>query len=128
MKIGEISAARPVREDGAVAERLRPADSNAAGVAAATVGVPPLPEQQHEAPMARQKAEDMQRVAENLSKTAQIFNVQAKFSVHKATKEIMVKIVDTRTGQVLREIPPEKMLDLAAAMRELLGLVVDKKA
>lgn len=126
MKIGDVTTARPVIESGAVAERLRTADAAATGVAA-SAAAQPLPGEEWDVAVPK-KTEDVQRVAEKLSRTAQIFNVQAKFSVHKATKEIMVKIVDTETGQVLREIPPEKMLDLAAAMRELLGLIVDKKA
>lgn len=49
------------------------------------------------------------------------------FSVHKATKAIMVKIIDSETEEVVREIPPEKTLDLVAKMIELAGIFVDEK-
>lgn len=76
----------------------------------------------------RPLAEDVQKAAERLNQAASAFDIQAHFSVHRATHEIMVKIVNTRTGQVLREIPPEKVLDLAASMEQMLGLFVDERA
>lgn len=54
-------------------------------------------------------------------------NTSLKFSIHEQTKQILVKIVDNETKEVLREIPPEKILDMVAAMLERVGLFVDKK-
>ena len=50
-----------------------------------------------------------------------------KYSVHEKTKEVMVKVVDPDTGDVIREIPPEKILDLVAKLQELAGVFVDEK-
>jgi len=46
-------------------------------------------------------------------------DIQAKFSIHEGTGEIIVKLEDTNTGEVIREIPPEKLLDLVAKMQEM---------
>lgn len=54
-------------------------------------------------------------------------NRKFEFSVHAKTKEIMVKVIDTDTNQVIREVPPEKILDLVARMCEMAGLVVDER-
>jgi len=51
-----------------------------------------------------------------------------KFSIHEKTKEIMVRIIDNNTDKVIREIPPEKILDLVAKLWELAGIIVDEKA
>lgn len=48
-------------------------------------------------------------------------------SVHEKTKTIMIKVLDSDTGDVIREIPPEKSLDFIARIWELAGLVVDEK-
>ncbi len=48
-----------------------------------------------------------------------------EFSVHKFTHEIMVKVVDDETNEVLKEIPPEKILDLVAEIWKIAGLVMD---
>ena len=48
------------------------------------------------------------------------------YSVHKKTKEIMIKIIDSETKEVIKEIPPEKTLDAVAKMWELAGILVDE--
>ena len=53
--------------------------------------------------------------------------VNLKFSIHKETKEIVVKVINTETKEVLREIPSEKILDLVAKMWERAGLFVDER-
>lgn len=50
-----------------------------------------------------------------------------EFSVHEKTKQIMVKVVDTTTKEVVREIPSEKALDMVAGFMEAAGLLVDEK-
>lgn len=48
-------------------------------------------------------------------------------SIHKETKTIMVKVLNKETGELIREIPPEKTLDIVANMMEIAGIIVDKK-
>ncbi|AHV99346.1 flagellar protein FlaG [Paenibacillus sabinae] len=48
-------------------------------------------------------------------------------SIHKETKAIMVKVLNKDTGELIREIPPEKTLDLVANMMEIAGIIVDEK-
>lgn len=50
-----------------------------------------------------------------------------EFSVHEKTKQIMVKVLDKESKEVVREIPSEKILDMVAAMCENAGLFVDEK-
>lgn len=50
-----------------------------------------------------------------------------EFSIHEKTKEIMVKVIDRDSGEVIREIPPEKILDAVAHMWEIAGIIVDEK-
>ena len=39
----------------------------------------------------------------------------------------MVKIIDTNTQEVIKEVPPEKILDMVASMMERAGLIVDRR-
>ncbi|OBZ08006.1 flagellar biosynthesis protein FlaG [Bacillus sp. FJAT-27264] len=50
-----------------------------------------------------------------------------EISIHEQTHAIMVKVFDKQSGDLIREIPPEKLLDVAASMMELSGLIVDEK-
>lgn len=48
-------------------------------------------------------------------------------SIHNKTHDIMVKVLNKDTGEIIREIPPEKTLDLVAKMMELAGILIDEK-
>nr|WP_281278017.1 flagellar protein FlaG [Paenibacillus rhizophilus] len=48
-------------------------------------------------------------------------------SIHKETKAIMVKVLNKDTGELIREIPPEKTLDIVANMMEIAGIIVDER-
>ncbi|OGO77290.1 MAG: hypothetical protein A2Y23_02630 [Clostridiales bacterium GWB2_37_7] len=50
-----------------------------------------------------------------------------EFSIHEATKEIVVKVIDKDTNEVIREIPNEKILDMVAKMWEMSGIFVDER-
>lgn len=61
-----------------------------------------------------------------------ISNYHLEFKVHEESGRYQVKVVDTNTQQVVREIPPENMLDFSAKVKELLdkavGVLVDETA
>lgn len=50
-----------------------------------------------------------------------------EFSIHEQTKKIMVKIIDVTNDEIIREIPPEKILDLVAAIWDMAGILVDER-
>lgn len=52
---------------------------------------------------------------------------ELQLSVHKQTRLISVKVIDADTKKVIREIPPEKTLDMLAKMWEMAGILVDEK-
>jgi len=62
-----------------------------------------------------------------LLKTEYDISFQLSFTFHKETKNLVVKVIDPDTNKVVREIPPEELLDLAAKIQEMLGFLIDKK-
>jgi len=55
------------------------------------------------------------------------YDRRLEFSIHDATKQIMVKVINTEDDSVIREIPSEKVLDMVAHMWEVAGILVDEK-
>lgn len=49
------------------------------------------------------------------------------YSYHKPTRTVCVKVIDSETKELVREIPPQKELDALAKMWELAGILVDEK-
>lgn len=54
-------------------------------------------------------------------------NREFSYSFHEATNRVVVKVLDKKTKEVIREIPPEKNLDAVAKMMELVGIIIDEK-
>lgn len=52
---------------------------------------------------------------------------EAIFGIHEKTNRVTIKIVDKDTKEVIKEIPPEKTLDMIAKAWELAGLLVDER-
>jgi flagellar protein FlaG len=50
-----------------------------------------------------------------------------EFTVHENTRRVSVKVHDRDTGEIIREIPPEKTLDFLAKLWEMAGIFVDEK-
>lgn len=50
-----------------------------------------------------------------------------EFKIHEGTGRIHVKLVDNETDEVIREIPPEKILNLIANIWEMVGILVDER-
>jgi len=78
---------------------------------------------------------DRENVEQQVIKAIELANksyvsryTRLEFSIHEKTKEIMVKVFDRATDEIIREIPPEKVLDLVAYMWEAAGIIVDDKA
>jgi len=71
--------------------------------------------------------EDVIGIIEKANKNFTAYDRRFEFSIHEATKQIMVKVIDANTDEVIRELPPEKVLDMVAAMWEVAGIIVDRK-
>lgn len=68
------------------------------------------------------------KIAADLQKNIKALNnVDLGFSVHKSSGKIMVTVTDDETGRVIREIPSSEMLNLAARLEEMMGLIFDRK-
>jgi len=71
--------------------------------------------------------EELESAIGTVNKAINPYDRRLEFSIHEATKLISVKVIDTNTDEVIREIPPEKILDMVARLWELAGIIVDKK-
>ena len=79
--------------------------------------------QQQEQPSA--SAEAVKKAVEEMNK--KMANSVAQFGIHEETNHITIKIVDKESRKVIKELPPEKTLDMIAKVWEMAGLLVDEK-
>lgn len=71
--------------------------------------------------------EKVDAAIEYLNKTMRIFDRSLEFSIHEDTNRIIVRVIDRSSEEVIREIPPERILDLVAALMSIVGLLVDQR-
>lgn len=76
-----------------------------------------------EAVITRQDAEDL---AEVMNQISEMFNRSLQFKVHEKTNQLYVQIIDKDTKEVIKQIPPQEMLELSAKIREMVGILFDK--
>ena len=79
--------------------------------------------QQEQQPSA--SAEAVKKAVEEMNK--KMANSVAQFGIHEETNHITIKIVDKESRKVIKELPPEKTLDMIAKVWEMAGLLVDEK-
>jgi len=73
------------------------------------------------------KNDALEKIIGDLNKKINIAGRELVRSIHEKTGQVMVKVVDTETGETVREIPHEKSLDMLAKILEQSGLLLDKK-
>ena len=71
---------------------------------------------------------DLQQTIREMQKVSDAFNTHLSFSVNQKLDSIVVKVVDSQTDKVVREIPPAELQHVYEAIRETIGLLFDHKA
>ncbi|MEG0296302.1 MAG: flagellar protein FlaG [Clostridium sp.] len=74
------------------------------------------------------KEEDVAKAVDKLNKFLTGDNLEATYEKHEVFGDIMIKIVNTNTKEVVLEVPPKKILDLVAQLCKMVGVIVDDKA
>lgn len=82
-------------------------------------------QQNYEQPDPEANAKRIKEAVEDLNK--KMSNSVAQFGIHEATNRVTIKIVDKQSREVIKELPPEKTLDMIARVWEMAGLLVDEK-
>ncbi|MBV8048825.1 MAG: flagellar protein FlaG [Paludibacterium sp.] len=78
----------------------------------------------------KQKVDEkaLSSAVDHLNDTAKLFNTQLQFSVDPATGRRVVKVTDSTTNEVIRQIPAEDVLRLSKALDDFKGLLVKDSA
>lgn len=64
---------------------------------------------------------------ERVREFVETVNRNLDFSIDESTNQLVVKVIDVGTKEVIRQIPSEEMLAIAAALDKVQGLFVQNK-
>lgn len=74
----------------------------------------------------KKQEEDLGKAVEQANETMETYGTELRFSIHKGSGEVMVKVINAKDNSVVREIPPERILDMVASVKKMLGIIIDK--
>ncbi|MFF2752177.1 flagellar protein FlaG [Psychrobacillus sp. NPDC058041] len=69
----------------------------------------------------------VQKAVDALNEFMTIQNHNSKFVLHDGLDRYYVEVVDADTDEVIREVPPRKLLDAFYSMQKFVGMIVDEK-
>ncbi|MFJ3388333.1 flagellar protein FlaG [Lysinibacillus sp. NPDC086135] len=69
----------------------------------------------------------VQQAVNTMNQMLEVTHSAAKFVYHEGLERYYVTVVDQNTEEVVKEIPPKKLLDAFYEMQKMLGMIVDKK-
>ncbi len=98
---------------------VRPSPSPRASVPAAATGGASTGQNANQAAQSSAASGNLDNAVQEANYYLQSINRGLEFSVDKDTDRTVVKVVDTKSGEVVRQIPSEEMLELARHMREM---------
>jgi flagellar protein FlaG len=105
-----------LQEGNRPSQRARQGTGQSEGLRASSANEPPVDVQQAEA-LAAQMNEVLKRIEGNYS-----------VSVDQATGMVVVRITDTETGEIVKQVPPQQILDINVSMEKIIGLLVNDQA
>ena len=76
---------------------------------------------------AKPSREEIESQARTLEKTFLLFNRKVRLAVNEEINQVIIKVVDSQTDKVIKEIPAEEIQHLIARIKETIGLLVDEK-
>ncbi len=84
-------------------------------------------EEQRQKSLASAKNVDASRYFKEILRFTEIFNKKLTFNIDQDSEQVIVKVVDTETDKVIKEIPPEELQRLYSSMKEAIGLLIDEQ-
>jgi flagellar protein FlaG len=73
-------------------------------------------------------AGELREVATAFGDVVSLVNRDLRISVDESTGRIVTQIVDSETKEVVRQLPPEALLDVARRVADLVGLLLDEES
>ncbi len=74
-----------------------------------------------------QKEPDLEQIKKAVENINKQINTEAVFGIHEGTNRVTIKLVDKNTKKTIKELPPEKTLDMIAKVWEMAGILIDEK-
>lgn len=69
--------------------------------------------------------QELEKIREALNSVLKNMNIGLDFKTDNESKKIVVEVINLETEEIIRQIPPDTMLQVAMRMQEMAGVFVD---
>lgn len=73
------------------------------------------------------KEEDLHSMVSELNKQMEALDTNVSFGYNDKISTMFVNVMEKSTGKSIRKIPTEEAMELSAKMKEIIGMIFDKK-
>lgn len=70
---------------------------------------------------------DLAQMTEAMNRFVQAMDATIRFKIHEKSNQLMVQVVEQTNNVVIKEFPSSEFLDTIAAIRDYVGILLDKK-
>lgn len=74
----------------------------------------------------RELQEKVRRELDDFNKKLEITLKDLHFKLHEDSERYFVQVVDRNTDEIIKELPPQEMLDLLVRVQRMVGLFLDE--
>lgn len=71
---------------------------------------------------------DLEKAVDKLNKLLDEKQTHIEYEVYGKFKDLTIKIINNKTKEVVKEIPPKKIIDMVDKLCEIAGILIDQKA
>jgi flagellar protein FlaG len=72
--------------------------------------------------------EELKELSKALNHFLSLFNLETKLVYNKDAGQVVVQVIDKRTNEVIKQIPPEELLEVSKRIHEFIGIFLKTKA
>ena len=78
--------------------------------------------------ISRQINQKLERIAKAIADYVQSIQRDLHIKIDDKTDQTVIQVISKKDGKVIRQVPPEELLKIAAKIEQMVGILLDKNA
>ncbi|EPN2035445.1 flagellar protein FlaG [Clostridium botulinum] len=75
----------------------------------------------------KESTREVKDSVDKLNKLLEGQDIRLEYEIYGKFRDLTIRLIDTKTKEVIKEIPPRKIIDMVAKLCEMVGVLVDEK-
>ncbi|OPD37858.1 flagellar protein FlaG [Clostridium botulinum] len=76
----------------------------------------------------KENTKEVKDSVDKLNKLLEGQDIRLEYEIYGKFRDLTIRLINTKTKEVIKEIPPRKIIDMVAKLCEMAGVLVDEKA